>query len=89
MTKGAVIIHRFILAACFQFGLISQSLDKSIISRIHMLVHEGVRNVAEMKRHITIYSKQQHPNVPDISNRFYPSNKDIRNHMYRAMQLTQ
>ncbi|XP_053391069.1 uncharacterized protein LOC128553893 isoform X2 [Mercenaria mercenaria] len=72
-----------------EFGLMSQRVDKSIISKIHMLVGEGVTNAAEMKRHLSIFCKTQHPEMPECSRRFYPSNKDIRNHMYRAMRLTQ
>ncbi|WAR12531.1 hypothetical protein MAR_026711 [Mya arenaria] len=56
--------------------------DKKVIDKIHCLVAEGVRDVAEMKRHIYSFSKTNFPLVPETSNRFYPSNKCLRNHIF-------
>lgn len=71
----------------FQLGTISHRVDKRIITKIHSLVHEGIRSVSEMRRHIEIFSKENFPTASRLSNQFYPTNKDIRNHMYSALCL--
>ncbi len=42
----------------FQHGGFSQRLDERLINKIGELVGEGVRSVAEMKRHLKIYVKK-------------------------------
>ena len=55
---------------------------------IHKLVGEGIRNVKEMQRALRLYVKtdlfadQQLP--PLNSRRFFPEERDIRNHIYNA-----
>ena len=53
-----------------------------------MLVGEGVKTVGEMKRHLKQFVKSElFPGQipPAITNRcFYPTDVDVRNHMYRA-----
>ncbi|WAR27616.1 hypothetical protein MAR_013320 [Mya arenaria] len=70
-------------------GAMTHHADKKVIDKIHCLVAEGVRDVAEMKRHIYSFSKTNFPLVPETSNRFYPSNKCLRNHMYSSLSLSQ
>ncbi|XP_053405313.1 uncharacterized protein LOC123553026 [Mercenaria mercenaria] len=72
-----------------EFGSVFQPVDKAIIAKIKSLVIEGVRSVSEMKRHLKTFTKENFPGVPELSNRFYPSNKDIRNHMTTALKLEQ
>ncbi|WAR16479.1 CARTF-like protein [Mya arenaria] len=70
-----------------EFGSTFQPLDKVIINRIKALVAEGIRSVSEMKRHLRIFAKQNFPGVSELSNRYFPSNKDIRNHMSATLRL--
>ena len=55
---------------------------------IRKLVGEGIRNVKEMQRALRLYVKtdlfadQQLP--PLNSRRFFPEERDIRNHIYNA-----
>ena len=55
---------------------------------IHKLAGEGIRNVKEMQRALRLYVKtdlfadQQLP--PLNSRRFFPEERDIRNHIYNA-----
>lgn len=66
-----------------------QMVDSRIIQKIHTLVVEtGVRTVPEIRRHVDVYIKQifegqQLPSRPN--RRFYPSDKDIRNHINSAL----
>lgn len=58
------------------------------MQRIENLVGEGVKTVGEMKRHLKQYVKTdlfpgQTP-PPLINRRYYPTDVDIRNHMYQA-----
>ncbi|WAR27017.1 hypothetical protein MAR_012721, partial [Mya arenaria] len=71
----------------YKFGSIFQPLDKVIINRIKALVAEEIRSVSEMKRHLRIFAKQNFPGVSELSNRYFPSNKDIRNHMSATLRL--
>ena len=63
-------------------------MDERIITKIHQLVNESVRDVREMQRHIKIYIKNElfcsSPLPPPTSRRYNPKKKDVRNHMYRA-----
>ncbi|XP_052808089.1 uncharacterized protein LOC128236971 [Mya arenaria] len=70
-----------------EFGSTFQPLDKVIINRIKALVAEGIRSVSEMKRHLRIFAKQNFPGVSELSNRYFLSNKDIRNHMSATLRL--
>uniref|UniRef100_A0A8W8IS37 SWIM-type domain-containing protein n=1 Tax=Magallana gigas TaxID=29159 RepID=A0A8W8IS37_MAGGI len=72
---------------------LSQPLDEAVISKIHGLVHAGVRSIDEMKRHLRLFV-QEHIQTEDtiiseLNRRYYPTNKDIRNHMYRALRFCQ
>lgn len=72
---------------------LSQPLDEAIISKIHGLVHDGVRSIDKMKRHLCLFV-QEHIQTEDtiiseLNRRYYPTNKDIRNHMYRALRFCQ
>lgn len=67
----------------------THNVDKKVIGKIHALVEDGVRDVGEMKRHIKSFSKTNFPGVPECSNRFFPNNRCLRNHMYAALSLSQ
>ena len=63
-------------------------MDERIITKIHQLANEGVRDVREMQKHIKIYVKNElfcsSPLPPRTSRRYNPKKKDVRNHMYIA-----
>ena len=64
-------------------------MDERIITKIDVLVNEGVKDTREMKIHLNVYVKQQILSKDEIqpspSNRhFFPKPSDIRSHMYRA-----
>lgn len=66
-----------------------QRIDKQLINKIEELVISGARTVKEVKRHLKIFVKneiyrdKQAP--PKTNQRFYPSKKTIRSHMYKAL----
>ena len=66
----------------------SKQVDARIIKKIHHLVGEGIRSVAEMERYIRHYVKEElfrDRELPSIENRrYFPLEQDIRNHMYIA-----
>ena len=66
----------------------SQNVDKRVVNKIHELVDEGVQNVREIARHISIYVKNdlfRGSSIPPSANRrFNPTLKDVRNQMYEA-----
>ena len=72
----------------------SQHIDADLVSKIRELVDDGVRSLDAMKRHLTTYV--EHEILPEYDNvevartnrRFYPTDKDIRNHMYLAITET-
>jgi hypothetical protein len=75
-----------------QFSALSHPVDEFIISKIHALVHHGVRSVAEMRRHLQIFVRENissGTHISETNRRFYPTNKDIKNHMYRALRFCQ
>ena len=65
-----------------------QRLDEKLIDKIDELVGEGMRNVEEMRRHMKIYVKDElfrGNQQPERNNqRYFPSRKTIKNHMYNA-----
>ncbi|XP_057308166.1 calcium-responsive transcription factor-like [Hydractinia symbiolongicarpus] len=67
-------------------GGISQQVDSRITTKIHALVGQGVRQVKEMERHIKIYVQNElfcDKMLPSPTNRrFFPTRRDITNHMY-------
>ena len=68
---------------------INQAVDTRVITKIHDLVNRGVTDVDEMRRHlrefvrIEIFPGGEMP--PPTSRQYFPTKKDIYNHMYRAM----
>lgn len=56
--------------------------------KIEELVGEGVKTVDEMKRHLRQFVKMElfpGKNPPaSINRRYYPTDVDVRNHMYKA-----
>lgn len=69
-------------------GGLLQPIDKRLVDKIEELVGEGVKTVDEMKRHLKQFVKCElfpGQTPPPITNRrFYPTDVDVRNHMYRA-----
>ncbi|XP_050389424.2 uncharacterized protein LOC126808614 isoform X2 [Patella vulgata] len=67
------------------------SPDPAVIRQIHKLVEEGVRSVSDMKVHLDLFVADHIlKNFPDsiitkTNQRFYLTDKNIRNHMYRAI----
>ncbi|KAK6194542.1 hypothetical protein SNE40_000161 [Patella caerulea] len=67
------------------------SPDVAVIKQIHKLVEDGVRSVSEMKVHLDLFVADHIlKNYPDTiitktNQRFYLTDKNIRNHMYRAI----
>lgn len=71
-----------------QIGGILQPIDKRLVDKIGELVGEGVKTVDEMKRHLRQFVKTElfpGQSPPASTNRrYYPTDVDIRNHMYQA-----
>lgn len=71
-----------------QVGGPLQPIDKRLIDKIEELVGEGVKTVDEMKRHLQQFVKSERfpgQTPPPITNRrYYPTDVDVRNHMYKA-----
>ena len=67
----------------------SQQVDERIIKKIHQYVGEGIRSVEEMESVIRLFVKNEiifDDNLPSQeSRRFFPLSRDIRNHMYTAI----
>lgn len=72
----------------FKVGGVLQCIDKRLVDKIELLVEAGVKTTDEMKRHLKQYvTWELFPGKikPSPSNRrYYPTDVDIRNHMYRA-----
>ena len=68
---------------------INQAVDTRVITKIHYLVNRGVTDVDEMRKHlrefvrIEIFPGREVP--PPTSRQYFPTKKDVYNHMYRAM----
>ena len=73
----------------FQASGIQQQVDPRIAEKINYLVRKGIINVNEMRRHLKeyltndLFCGQESP--PTYNRRFWPSRKDHRNHIYRAI----
>ena len=73
----------------FQASGIQQRVDPRIAEKIHYLVGKGIITVNEMRRHAReyltndLFCGQELP--PTYNRRFWPSRKDHRNHIYRAI----
>ncbi|CAH3189586.1 unnamed protein product [Porites lobata] len=71
-----------------EIGGILQPIDKRLVDKIGELVGEGVKTVDEMKRHLRQFVKTElfpGQSPPASTNRcYYPTDVDIRNHMYQA-----
>ncbi|XP_062601183.1 calcium-responsive transcription factor-like [Saccostrea cucullata] len=67
-----------------EFAGFTQRIDPRLVTRIKELVADGVRNVSEMKRHLLISVKNDlcpDEDIPRTNRRFFPLDKDIKNHM--------
>ena len=74
----------------FQAGGSLQSIDKSLRLKIKELVEMGIYNVEEIRIHLQQTVKAEFAqSLPDESNRrFWPSNRDILNHVQIACEET-
>ncbi|XP_056009100.1 uncharacterized protein LOC125646969 [Ostrea edulis] len=75
-----------------EFPGLSQPVDETIISKIHLLVPEGTQSVDETKRHFRLFVKDTISpgnTISEFNRCFYPANKDVRNHIYRAPRFCQ
>ena len=65
-----------------------QPVDQRLIKKIQELVPHGVNRVSEMQRHLQYYVRREifaNRKPPEATNRrFFPTNVDVRNHMYGA-----
>lgn len=62
------------------------AVDERVVDHINEMVDNGISNVAEIQRNITLFIKMlfNHEGLPKPTNRrFYPSRLDIINLMYR------
>ncbi|KAL5021387.1 hypothetical protein ScPMuIL_000542 [Solemya velum] len=60
-------------------------IDKRIIKKIKDLALEGHRNVPSVKIILKSFADEIAPNIPESDRRFYPTNKDIRTHIYQTV----
>lgn len=60
-----------------------------VVARIHTLVNRGVTSVEEMRRHLREYVRNElfpgREMPPSTSRQYFPTKKDLYNHMYRAI----
>ena len=65
-----------------------QPIDARLIKKIDELVKDGVKNVNEMKRHLTFYIKNDIFSgvklPPKTNRRFYTRKRTIRSHMIES-----
>lgn len=82
------LIFHLAFYASQQAAGICQPLDDRLIKWIHELVAEGVKEIAEMRRHLKIFVKEvlfKGEQPPQNTNRrYYPKMSDLRSHMYKA-----
>ncbi|XP_071138721.1 calcium-responsive transcription factor-like [Mytilus edulis] len=66
-----------------EFAGLCQPVGPEVKAKIRQLVGDGVTKVSEMKRHLKVFVKKEleieDQTIP--SRRFYPTDKDIRNHV--------
>lgn len=68
-----------------------QAIDQGLKEYIHDMVSQGVFALGEMKPHLETYRKSLFDGepMPDRSNRrFWPTDRDITNHMQAAFATT-
>jgi len=62
--------------------------DKRVVAKMNDLARAGVRRVAEMRRHVEIFVREElfsGQTVPEVSDsRFWPSGRTILNAIYNA-----
>lgn len=69
-----------------QMAGFNQPIDKRVICRIKELASSGHRNVASVKIILEDWiHKEISPEAAKSNRRFFPSNNDIRNHIYHAV----
>lgn len=68
-----------------------QGIDQGLKDYIHEMVSQGVYSISEMKPHLETYRRKQFEGrpMPDKANRrFWPTDRDITNHMQAAFAAT-
>jgi len=68
-----------------QMAGFTQPIDKRVIAHIRELAMEGHRNVPSVKLILKDFVKELAPQAPESNRRFYPTNNDIRSHIYQAV----
>lgn len=60
-----------------EISRLSQPLDEAVISKTHGLVHDGVRSIDEMKRHLRLFVQEHNQTedttISELNRRYYPT----------------
>lgn len=68
-----------------------QNIDDGLKQHIHLMVSKGVHFVADMRPHLVQYLETRFAgaDLPDRSNRrWWPTDRDVTNHMQTAFTQT-
>lgn len=84
-------------STCYRSGdkMSSSGVNRSVIKKIGELVKEGITDYHEIKRSLTHYVKHVLPILEGIDppgeddRAYYPTSKDIQNHIYMAKRSQQ
>ncbi|KAL5009705.1 hypothetical protein ScPMuIL_012010 [Solemya velum] len=63
----------------------TQPIDKRVICQIKQLALEGHRNVSSVRILLKELAKELAPEAPENNRRFFPTNDDIRTHIYQTI----
>ena len=75
--------------AVFQRAGMLQSIDPGLKDYIHHMVSKGVNFLDEMRPHLVEYIEREFQTIPEKSNRrYWPTDRDIINHMQSAFAMT-
>jgi hypothetical protein len=76
--------------SCLQAESLTLPIDSRVIAKIKELVRMNIIRVGEVQRHVEIFVKKDifcGKEMPAANNRrFFPSRRDIANHIYAARQ---
>lgn len=81
----------FVAIAIFQKAGMLQNIDDGVKAHIQLMVSQGVNFLSEMRPHLRQYLnlKFEGRPMPHRSNRrYWPTDRDIKNHMHAAFALT-
>ena len=65
-------------------------MDDKIKEKIHSLVSQGVYTLAEMRRHVTDFAMTEFRDIKPSrwNTRYFPTDRDIKNHIQLAIAAT-